>query len=78
MTDLRERAAQYCSATAAWWSGAGADPMECFRPYVQARELAWRAYLAAFEAINGDPLSTLRRHLIWAEAEAMIRTGWAP
>ena len=76
MTALREQAAQYCSAMAAWWSGATQADLIGLSPC--GAELAFRAYLAAFAIVNGDPLSTLRRHLIWAEAEAMIRTGWAP
>ena len=74
MTALREQAAQYCSAMAAWWSGAGADPIGSF-PI--GAELAWRAYLMARWDWT-DPSGVEWQDLIWAEAEALIRTGWAP
>lgn len=41
--------------------------------FTAARELAGDAYLAADKRVD-DPLGNLR----YAEAEAMLRTGWTP
>lgn len=73
----REDAAVFCAARSAWWALHGHAPdtaemgREFFRPLTDgAEDLASAAYFyVPYDHAHGEE---------WAEAEALIRTGWSP
>lgn len=80
----REKAAYYCALfastpTGRWttpWSDAGA-----VRPSEPAAQLALEAVgaaIRAWETSHKRQLKYADMVEIWGEAEAMLRTGWAP
>lgn len=72
----REEAAVFCSAMACWWAGrwphTGINPDKiCDDTFGPARSLAAAAVGHSCLSENGLVEG-------WAEAEALIRTGWSP
>jgi hypothetical protein len=82
---LREEAAVYCSAMAAWWvsSPHAVHPLLCIEK-CESYWLAYKAFAKADEAFDDalteGVLVNLRDATAesWAEAEALLRTGWEP
>lgn len=84
---VREEAAVLCSIAACnEWEWTESDPASCApdsNPAIGAPDsntesgaLAWQAERTAYAAWRSNPDWTPDTH--WAEAEAMIRTGWSP
>lgn len=71
---LREQAAIYCSAKAAWWAAEKRVP----RPYLakfpkRVKNLAYAAFTHASTTMPTEWYPSL-----WGEAHALLMTGWEP
>jgi len=76
---LREEAAVFCSMMACWhfdgWTSADDDaPILTARTSNNARKIAW----AAVKFVGDKTPLFSNRGIDWAEAEALLRTGWRP
>jgi hypothetical protein len=72
--DLRDEAAEWC-AVLAYDRGQPAWSIRLTNAEIessQATQVAWRAYCAAKERLGRDAPP----QILWAEAEASLRTGW--
>lgn len=80
---IRERAAELCSAMAAFW--AGGDPRSLFAeggaPSVGTSpivDLAFNAFMQAHRELEQRGVTGAPTYEVYAEAEALIRCGWEP
>jgi hypothetical protein len=83
---LREQAADLCAQMASWWAvrnvgeSWGASPVLQEERASKARRLAesmqsMTTFTVSPDSVSGD----YARYVVeWAEAEAMLRTGWTP
>lgn len=76
---VREQAAIYCNIMANWWIG---EPVRLKddRPSDDVLIVAFGVYrFVQSKAVHGDESSiNLSEACNWAEAEALLRTGWEP
>ena len=77
---LREEAAVYCSAMACWWTGNFPPASNCANP--RDCGATQKSITLAYQALRSDLPDLIywnQQHAeAWAEAEAMLRTGWEP
>ena len=78
----RELAAQRCSALADYWMRRGSRP-DAYEDFIDdwsVKMLSGYAYDRADEILdwNPEPVPSEQIATLWAEAEALIRTGWSP
>jgi len=71
---LREEAAVYCSAMACWYM----DPVICEDPEPSAEVDAIVSQLMAIVESHPSDWTDETCATMYAEAEAMLRTGWEP
>ena len=79
---IREEAALICAISASnEWLGCAAEPdggRPDSRETSPAHELAWAAHDVALDVWSRLPWERGWPEAHWAEAEAMLRTGWRP
>lgn len=78
---VREQAAIYCSAMACWFtSTSGGTPYPRIRFSKSITSMVDLIVKDPLNAVNGavDDKYFERCAICWAEAEALLRTGWEP
>lgn len=78
---LREQAAIYCSARASFWAARGTPHFDFTLAASQrVRDLALEAARPGFNRANEVPTERNSETycLLWAEAHALLMTGWEP
>ena len=75
---VREQAAIYCSAMACWYMG-NRRSLFPFDLHGKFNDIAYRVESSAFLRTQNVYVDTIvNRAILWAEAEALLRTGWEP
>lgn len=81
---VREEAAMICAMTASEWAGeTGTRPTTWWTAghlivSHKSRVLSDRAWGRAYGSHGEEPRWSVRVACVYAEAEALIRTGWSP
>lgn len=76
---LREEAAVYCSAMACWWMDpAEPDDSSCPWPPSRDVEMLTMDLIEEIEGSSFTPWTEDEQATLYAEAEALLRTGWEP